>query len=227
MDQIKIKKLGVISGILFLTLWGSGLAVLIQWLPPLSPLIDGKTAFEQMQENYAFHMFGVILMTIFSVMYLPWTVLLSEFIKPIEAPSTFVSNTQIVAGVLATVTFFIPPFLWGAAAYRMREPEITQALLDAGWLIFITGIGPFILQYVALAYAILNDKRAVPAFPRWIAYLQIFISMSFLPAVIPYYVKTGPFAWNGVFVWWLPACVFAIWYFSMLYHARKAVINGC
>lgn len=226
MDQIKIKKLGVICGIFFLVLWGAGLAVFIQWLPPLSPVLDGKTAFEQMQANYSFHMFGVILMTVFSVLYLPWTVLLSELIKPVEAPSTFISNTQFVAGVLSTVTFFIPPFLWGAAAYRVRDPEITQALLDAGWLIFITGIGPFILQYSALAYVIFNDKRSVPAFPRWIGYLQVFISLSFLPAVIPYYIKTGPFAWNGVFVWWLPLCIFMTWYFSMIYHARKAILNG-
>lgn len=224
MDAQK-KMLGVWSGIVFFILWGTGLAI-TGWIVPLTPSLDAQTVANLIQERSLPILLGVAVMTVTAVFYLPWTVLLSSLIKPIETPSSILSQTQLVAGVMAQITFFIPPFLWGVAAYRpFRGPEITQAFVDAGWLIFITGIGPFILQYVALAIAIFTDKSDSPAFPRWAGYLQVWISLSFLPAIMPFFMRTGPFAWNGIFVWWIPLTLFVVWFMAMITLTRKAVLK--
>ncbi len=122
------------------------------------------------------------------------------------------------------MTFFLPAFLWTTAAFRpQRSPEITQALVDLGWLFFITPIAPFILQYVTLAIAIFRDKRPRPAFPRWAAYLQLWVSLSFVPAIGAMFLKTGPFAWNGLLVWWIPFAMFTGWFVLMITLTWRAV----
>jgi hypothetical protein len=169
----------------------------------------------------------MVLMSVGTVFYLPWTMVLAGLIKEIEGRSFFLSGTQLAAGVMSAMTFFLPAFLWTAAAFRPeRNPEITQALVDLGWLLFITPIAPFILQYVVLAVAIFADKRAKPAFPRWAAYLQVFVSVSFVPALLAFFMKTGPFAWNGLLVWWFPFATFTGWFFTMIVLARKAVLDS-
>jgi hypothetical protein len=36
--------------------------------------------------------------------------------------------------------------------------------------------------------------------------------LMWIPAgVIPFF-KTGPLAWNGVFAWWIPLCVYFSWF---------------
>ena len=74
---------------------------------------------------------------------------------------------------MAAMTFFLPGMIWAAAAFRPeRNPEITQALVDLGWLLFITPIAPFIVQYVTLAIAIFADNvrgARVPAVGRLLA----------------------------------------------------------
>lgn len=218
------KILGVWSGIAFFVLWGSGLA-LTGWIVPLTPSMDAQGVANLLQEKSLMILLGAAVMTVTAVFYLPWTVLLSNLIKDIEAPSAMLSQTQLIAGVMAQITFFLPPFFWAVAAYRpLRDPEITQAFVDTGWLVFITGIGPFILQYAALALAIFADKRPRPAFPRWMGFLQIWISLSFIPAIMPFFMKTGPFAWNGLFVWWLPLSLFVVWFVAMIVQTRKAVL---
>ena len=225
MNTTQMKLLGVWSGVAFCALWGGGL-LLTGWIPPMPPNLEAEAVATLVQNRSLQILLGVAFMTCFAVLYLPWTITLSEIIRPIEAPGHFLAQTQLLSGLMAQVTFFIPPYLFAAAAYRpFRNPEVTQALLDVGWLMFITGIGPFILQYTALAIAIFADKREVPAFPRWVGYLQVWISVSFICALIPFFLKSGPFSWNGMFVWWVPASIFAIWFVGMIIFARKAVLR--
>jgi hypothetical protein len=37
------------------------------------------------------------------------------------------------------------------------------------------------------------------------------------------YFKTGPFAWNGVFSWWLPATDFFLWFLVMTVLTTRAI----
>lgn len=225
MNNHRVRMLSVWAGIGFFVLWGSGLAI-TGWIIPLPPYLEAPAVAELVQSRPGI-LLGAAIMTLTACLYLPWTVLLSSLIKPVEAPSNILSQTQLVAGVMAQVTFFIPPYMWATAAYRpFRSPEITQAFIDAGYLMFITGIGPFLLQYGALAVAIFSDKREIPAYPRWLGFLQIWICVSFLPAIIPFFIKKGPFAWNGLFAWWLPLTLFSAWAVAMIVLTRKAVLRG-
>jgi hypothetical protein len=218
---------GVWSAVAFFLLWLIGFVVFAQWIPPIAPAAGADDIAALFQQRSVPIRVGMVLMSLGTVFYLPWTMALAGLIKEIEGRSFFLSGTQLAAGVVSAMTFFLPAFLWATAAFRSeRNPEITQALVDLGWILFITPIAPFILQYVILAVAIFADKRAKPAYPRWAAYLQVFVSVSFMPAVLAFFLKTGPFAWNGLLVWWFPFATFTAWFFTMIVLTRKAVLES-
>jgi hypothetical protein len=47
----------------------------------------------------------------------------------------------------------------------------------------------------------------------------------FIPGGLLTFFKIGPFAWNGLFVWWIPFLVFFTWYLLMFYMLRIAIIE--
>ena len=218
---------GVWSAAAFFLLWLVGFVVFARWIPPLPPWEGAQQIADLFRARAVPIMTGMVLMIVGSALYLPWTATLADLIKEIEGSSHFLSGTQLAAGIMAASTFFLPAMIWATAAFRPgRSPEITQALVDLGWLLFITPIAPFILQYLTLAIAIFADHRAQPAFPRWAGYLQLWISITFLPALAAYFMKRGPLAWNGLFVWWIPFVAFTAWFFIMIALTRRAVLLG-
>jgi hypothetical protein len=219
--------LGVWSAVAFFVLFLLGFVLFARWIPPLPPSTGAQDVADLFRSRSESIRIGMVFMTIGSVFYLPWTMILSDLIKEIEGTSFFLSGTQLAAGVLSTLSFFLPAFLWATAAFRPeRDPQITQALVDLGWLIFVPAEGPFFLQFMILAIAIFMDRRPIPAYPRWAAYLQLVASVSFAPLVIAFFMKTGPFAWNGLLVWWIPFSVFTVWYVVMIVLTRKAVLSA-
>ncbi len=223
----RLRILGVWSAAAFFLLWLIGFVFFAQWIPPIAPSAPANDIAHLFQARSVPIRVAMVLMSIGTVFYLPWSMVLSDLIKEIEGRSFFLAGTQLAAGVVSAMTFFLPAFLWATAAFRPeRSPEVTQALVDLGWLLFITPIAPFVLQYAILAIAIFGDKRPVPAFPRWAAYLQLWVSISFLPAVIAMFLKTGPFAWNGLLVWWVPFAMFTGWFVIMIVLTRRAVLRS-
>jgi hypothetical protein len=219
--------LGVWSGAAFFLFLLIGWVGFARWFPPIRPSADALQIADIFRSDSVSIRIGMIFLMFASGFYLPWTVLVSMLIKQIEKPSNFLSWTQLIAGVMGALTIFIPAYLWVVAAFRPeRNPEITQIIADIAWLMFVTGVVPFILQLLALAAAIFMDKRPVPAFPRWLAYLQIWVSISFPPTLLAFFMKTGPFAWNGLLSWWIPLTLFFIWFAAAIPLARKAVLRG-
>jgi hypothetical protein len=45
----------------------------------------------------------------------------------------------------------------------------------------------------------------------------------FPPAVLTTYFKVGPFAWDGLFPWWIPVIDYTVWSVVMSYMTAKAV----
>jgi hypothetical protein len=82
---------------------------------------------------------------------------------------------------------------------------------------------PFMMQNFSFAFAIFSDTRTTPLFPRWLAYVNIWAPIIFTPGAIPQFFKDGPFAWNGIFVFWIPATVFVIQFVVNVVYLLKAI----
>ncbi|MFY1621230.1 hypothetical protein, partial [Micromonospora sp. WMMD736] len=84
-------------------------------------------------------------------------------------------------------------------------------------------VSTFVLQLVLFGVAVLIDRRDTPIFPRWLGYVNIWLAITFTPASFLVFFKTGPLAWNGVLVWWVPVFAFLVWFVPNFVFLLRAV----
>ena len=104
-----------------------------------------------------------------------------------------------------------------------RAPEMIMLLNDLAWITLLMTFAPFIIQNFSLGLCILSDPRDRPILPRWVGYYNFWVGVLFIPGGLLTFFKTGPFAWDGLFVWWVPFLVFFSWYLVMFSILRAAV----
>lgn len=191
---------------------------LANFLPAPSPAASAETVQQMFSENALGIRIGMSLVLIIAGLFISFGAAIAVQTYRIEAKSqpimTFIQLPTMA--VSAAIAVFCSMF-WQAAAYRPDEtiPEVTQALNDIAWFTFLWPWVPFSLWCVAIAIPILQDTSARPAFPRWVAFLNLWSAFLFLPAGMIVFFKDGPFAWNGLLAYYLPLFVFFIWVVAM------------
>jgi hypothetical protein len=201
------------------------MALLISgFIPPSPPTATADTIAAMYRDNTTSIRTGMALQIIaagFQIMFS--AVILMQMLR-IGRPAKMFALAQFGAGAAGIVLFIYPPLFWSVAAYRPeRAPELTLILHDIGWMTFIV---PFILgffQCICVGLGMLADNRPQPVFPRWVGYFCIWAAIALIPGVVAMYFKSGPFAWNGLIVFWLPATIFGVWYIVMTSMLLKAI----
>jgi hypothetical protein len=94
---------------------------------------------------------------------------------------------------------------------------------DLAWIMFLGIVSTFVVQLIVIGFAILCDRRTAPVFPRWVGYLNLWMALLFTPATVLIFFKSGPFAWDGLLVWWLPFAAFVLWFPVNTFFLLKAV----
>jgi hypothetical protein len=88
---------------------------------------------------------------------------------------------------------------------------VMQKMNDTAWLMFVGLIATGLVQVLTIAVAALRDKRVEPVFPRWVGYFNVWVAAMFCPAGLIVFFHNGPFAWNGIFSFWLLLVSFTLW----------------
>jgi hypothetical protein len=206
--QMTFQRTCAVSGIICLLLFFGGF-VAAGFLPPLAPALSATEVAAHYRDHTTGIRLGAGLIFLSSMFYAWFTAVISGQMRRIPGVHPTVVNAQLAAGAFGCVTFLLPALLFAITAFRPdRSPDATLWLNDMSWIILVMPWPPFMAQYFAFAFAILSDPRPTPLFPRWMAYFNIWVAIMFAPAIILPFFKTGPFAWNGIFVFWIPAIVF-------------------
>ena len=220
----RVHLLGAWSGIAFIVFLFIGFVWLAGFMPAISPADTPEQVAALYQEETMGIRLGMAVLIAASIFFLPWVAAISECIRQIDGDHSFYKSLQTMCGTAAFLFFLIPGMIFEVAAFRPeRSPEITQLLNDIGWLFFLTPFPPFVLQALVIGLAILKDKRATPILPRWLGYLCLWNAVLLIPAVIAFFFKTGPFAWNGIFPYWIPFAIFTIWMIAITVCMIKAI----
>ena len=204
---------------MFIGLWPAA-----GFFPPHLPTATAVEIATIYQNNTNGIRLGAIFIMIAGALYLPFTAAITAQMRRIENRTTPVlTYTQFAAGAASSLLFVIPALIWTAAAFRPeRNPEITQVLNDIGWFFFVM---PFVLgftQNLALGFAIISDINKTPVFPRWLGYFNFWVALLFVPGCLVTFFKAGPFAWNGLLAFWVPAAVFGPWFVLVSLYVMKA-----
>ena len=205
--------------IMFAGLWIGG------YFPPQSPMMTAQEVADFYQQNGSQVRVGMIMIQIAGGLYACFAAGISAQMRRIEYRHTpGLSYAQLALGSAVVLAFLIPAFFFIGASFRPeRAPEVTQALHDMGWLIFVGVVVLNILENVVIGFLIISDKRAEPVFARWVGFANFWIALLLVPGLIMPFFKTGPFAWNGLLSYWLPAFAFGGWFYFMAYHVIKAI----
>jgi hypothetical protein len=155
---------------------------------------------------------GWVLCLVVVSLYMPWTAQISAQMARIEKHSRIMTYTQMIGGALTTFVVSFAILCWAVATFRPeRDPGLIQMLTDLGWESLELQWCLTTVQMVAMALIGLADKSPAPLFPRWACFLSIWCGLSFAPASLTQYLKTGPFAWDGLLSYYIPYPAWLIW----------------
>ena len=214
------------SGIAFVIVFTIGLWPFANFMPPMSPTLTPDEIAALYGGNTLPIRFGTLVMMFSAALIIPFVAVIATQMKRIEGEHSVLTVTQISGGTVGVVVFVAATVCWTTAAFRPdRSPELIQLINDFGWIFFLMTFGAFVIQNFAIGFAIFGDKSSEPIFPRWLGFFNLWVAILFVPGGLLTFFKTGPFAWDGIFVWWVPLTVFFGWYLTMFIFLRKAIIK--
>lgn len=201
-------RLGAWSGLLYIAIFGLGWLVLARFMPPVAP----SDSAAQVAERYADHhwalMLAAVAMMVSTVMLLPLGGLLTLLVWKIEGGVGMLTLMMAFSVPTTMVLTFYTGLSFDVAAFRLdRSPELVQAFDDAAFLQFMGGTPLFLSLMAVLGYAVLVTQPRVgtEVLPRWVGYVNVLVVVGFLPEVLVFLFQSGPFAWDGVVGFWIPA----------------------
>lgn len=202
----------------------TGLVALAGFIPPIHPNDSAEEVARIYREDTDGIRFGIVMSFMSVVLLFPFGSAIAAQTRRIEGASPVLSYTQISSIGSSSIILVVPFIIWLTAAFRpTRAASEIQLLNDLGWILFVPSVVAFMAWVFAVGVAILSDARAQPVYPRWVGYLNIFVGLSFVPAPLVPFFKTGPFAWNGLFTFYIPFATFLLFVVVMMIFTIKAI----
>ena len=204
---------------------GFGLFVMPGWLPPLSP----SPAPDQIAAVFptdTVSRVGFAIAAFTAPFFVLFFVVMRQQMKRIEGPSQIWGDLNMAGAIIGTLAVQIPAFLWLAISYRKGlSPDLIAVLNDVSWFMLLGATGPAVLQNLSIGICILGIDREQKVYPRWLGYWNLWLAFTLLPGVLLPFFKIGPFAYDGLFGFWLVALGFFAWVGLNYIYTLKAVIQ--
>jgi hypothetical protein len=215
------------GGVVFVVFFGWGWALLGGYIPPPSPNATALEIAGFYQANTGGIRLGLIAVMLGIAALVPFMAELTLLMSDIEGRRPVLAIGNVIAGTINTLLFVIPVVLWAVASFRPeRDAELIRLLNDIGWMFILWPFSPAALQNILIGTCILLDRRPHPVFPRWIGFLNFWVAILLIPGGLLVCFKAGPFAWNGLLAFWLPATIYLFWLTFMTAAMRKAIISS-
>ncbi|RNL66748.1 hypothetical protein [Zhongshania marina] len=180
-------------------------------VPPPSPLLTASEHAAVFLNDPTSSKIGIIGALWFSCLLLPWYSVVTREMGKIEGEHGILAPLMW-GGALVLVTFFqIISLAWLLATYRPDiNPEIIRVLSEFGWFTWSMLIPTYLLQYFSLSIIGFMDDRERPTFPRWAAYMYLWVAVTGAGGALAVFVYDGPLAYNGIIGYWIPVIIFAL-----------------
>jgi len=212
------------SGFVYVAFLMVGIWPISGFFPSQPPAWDAEQITAVYHGNVYGIRVGMVLVLVGSMFWVPWTAILAKLLARIEGGPGILTYCMLISGGANLLLTAYPAGWWLTASFRLdRDPQIVQLLNDIAWLQFLGVIAPYYFCVISIAWGALADDSENPLLPRWVGYFNLWFLLTLIPLSIIFFFKTGPFAWNGIFGFYLPFCIFWIWFFVMTYAVRKAI----
>lgn len=201
------------TGIVLAVVTITALWPLAHFVPPPSPSQSAEFFADYYRTNTMGIRFAALLLMLGGCLYAPFFGALAAQVRRMEGGQSGVwTYTLLLSTAVASATFFLSGMFFGLASFRPeRSVEIQSVLNDLAWFELVIPAIPATVQAFALGLAILSAPDSARAQPRWLGYANLWFGMLFLPGCAIMLFKTGPFAWSGLFAFWIPGIFFVLW----------------
>jgi len=206
-------------------LYGTSISGLARLFPPQSPTSSAEEIADFLVDHKIMVRLGIAGALLTAVIAFPFLATIVQRIRRAEGRFGMLSLTQLFAGTVFVPALIFPFIVLAAAAFRpeVRPAEITLALSDVFWLMFIGIVGTLITQNITLAVAAFADTTTPATFPRWYGYFNLWVAILSLPGCVVVVFNNGPLAWNGVFAFYIPGAVLTLWLFVSTYVLLRSI----
>ena len=200
------------SGPLLVAMTMVGMIALARFVPATDPMADAQTIQAFYLNNLLGIRLGMVICLIAFSLLVPFGVGIALQTRRIESIPAM-SWLQVAAIAVCAFEGIMAVLLWLAAAFRPGEvsAEITLTLHDLGWLTFLIDIPIFSIWLAAVGIAVLRDRKSPPLLPRWLGYFTLWVAVLLFPALCIEFLKSGPFAYNGLLALYLPFVAIFLW----------------
>lgn len=206
----RLERASAWTGLAYLLVFGAGWLLVAHFMPPIPPTAGAAEVAEIFVDRQWAFILASLLIMVSTLLLMPCSAMLVLIIKKIEGELGVLTLSMIFTSATFMVLNYYAGFSFALAAFRSdRDPGLVQMAVDAGFLQFIGGIPLFIMYWVLMAYAVLVvAPRGDTTVPRWAGYACLWIAVLYIPELLVFVFKTGPFAWDGVVGFWIPAVLF-------------------
>jgi hypothetical protein len=160
---------------------------------------------------------GITLITIGMAFLLAWTVQYGLMLWRLKDGSTAVAAVAMASLIASPILLSFDLAIFSIAAFRptVTSPDVTRALSDVAW-IGSELIWPMLAVGMALGGVLILRTQGQPgAFPAYLGWFSLFDAAVELFQIPIIFVKTGPFAADGVFPWYATVGTWGVWAVSL------------
>lgn len=223
--HITNQKIAFWCAILYMNLFGNGFIMVAGMFPPPDPMMSGEAVKQMFIDRKLSIQIGYLMMMFaipFGYVFAAW---LGRVVADIEGKMGVLAITTFLSQFSTFLLLGVSSLWWETLAFRPEayDPNTMLMFHDMVWLSFILLVPPTLPMYVTMGIAAFQDRSAVPVFPRWYGWLCAWATVLFLGGVGCEFFFDGPFAWDGLFAFYLPLVDFSVWIFTTLYLLWKYI----
>lgn len=218
-------KVAAFAGLAFMTIFVALWAVMSGNLPPLGADQDPMQVKAWFVDNGTRIKIGTSICLTIASFYMVWSCAIAQVMRRVEGPGGLFANLEMMGGVItvAPVTVAMGAFLTCALEAPILDAPVVHAIYWMGWMIFDLAYMVTSFQIAAISIVFLRDRREKPLMPQFVSWWGVLTIATFFPVSLVPFVKTGWFAFNGTFNFWIAFFAWFIWCPLLSYYVIKAV----
>jgi len=199
--------------VIFMVIYGLALGLLLDMIPPPSPKLSAVEISHWYAVRHTKIRIGAVIASWTSAFMVPLSVVIAAQMSRQEAGRKVWSASVLISGGLMSIFLVLPPLFWGVAAFTPgRDPQVTAIMHELGMLTLTTTDQYYVFMWVAIVViCLIPTKVKHSPFPRWFGYFTLWTAIMFEAGAFAFLPRSGPFAWNGLLVFWVPLTLFGLW----------------
>lgn len=224
-ERYDAQTLVVWSGPVGIVLVLVGWMIMADFLPPPSASLSPEETLAVWREHRQLKILGLLTAVWGGTFYVLFAGSIFSVLRRIEHGFPILSLGQVLMSAFG-IAFYCWNFIWLACVgfIAAEAPaSVVDPLSDIGFIITFAPVAPFCMQYLLVGLVILRDRSEQPLIPRWVGYLNLWVSILLVPAQFIPLVESGPLAWDGILSFWVAVLVFTVWFFVMFWFVRSAI----